>query len=74
MRKYIKQLVKDRFTMGDPFNGEEVRVSSTVQSMSFRLLLVPVWVATLTEADQDTRIAVIHGQTGKAHLGKAFKS
>lgn len=74
VRKYIKQLVKDRFTMNDPFSGETVRVSSTVQSMSFRLLLVPLWVVTLTEDDRDTRIGVIHGQTGKAHLGKAFKS
>ncbi len=52
---------------------ETIQFTSHVQSMSFQLLLLPVWIATLTEEDGDVRIAVVNGQTGKAALGKAQK-
>ena len=49
----------------------QVRYMPMVQSMSFQLMLLPVWIATLTEADGDVRIALVNGQTGKTVLGKA---
>jgi hypothetical protein len=50
---------------------EVVNVSSMVRTMSFRLLLLPVWIATLIEDDGDVRIGLVNGQTGQAVLGKA---
>jgi hypothetical protein len=42
--------------------------------MSFQLLLVPVWLATLHETDGDTRRALVNGQTGECALGKTEKT
>ncbi|MBL8155832.1 MAG: hypothetical protein JNM70_16740 [Anaerolineae bacterium] len=50
-----------------------INVFSNVQQMSFRLLLLPVWIATLVEEDRDRRIALVNGQTGQTVLGKAIK-
>lgn len=51
----------------------EITTFSNVGQMSFRLLLLPVWVATLFEVDGDVRPALINGQTGKVVLGQAKK-
>ncbi|MFO7323936.1 MAG: hypothetical protein DIU68_019580 [Chloroflexota bacterium] len=51
----------------------EVRVSTLVVQMSFRLVLMPVWLGVITEADGDLRQALVSGQTGKVVLGKAQK-
>jgi rubrerythrin len=56
--------------------GEEqvrISVSSTIQSMSFRLVLLPVWIATLIEEDNDVRTALVNGQTGAVALGRSQK-
>lgn len=50
-----------------------VNVFSKIQQMSFRLVLVPVWIAQLVEDDKDQRMALVNGQTGKTVLGKAEK-
>lgn len=50
-----------------------INVFSNVQQMSFRLLLLPVWIGTLVEEDHDRRIALVNGQTGQTVLGKAIK-
>jgi ssDNA-binding Zn-finger/Zn-ribbon topoisomerase 1 len=50
---------------------EITSVSAMVRNMSFRLLLLPVWIATLIEDDGDVRIGLVNGQTGQAVLGKA---
>ena len=47
--------------------------SPKIQNMSFRLVLLPVWVASLMEDDGDVRAALVNGQTGKVALGKAEK-
>jgi uncharacterized Zn finger protein (UPF0148 family) len=52
----------------------EITVSSMIKQMSFRLLLLPVWVATLTEEDGDTRTALVNGQHGKVVLGRTTKA
>jgi hypothetical protein len=41
--------------------------------MSFRLLLLPVWAAAITEQDGDQRHALINGQTGRVALGRPQK-
>lgn len=41
--------------------------------MEFRLMLMPVWIATLTEEDGDIRLALVNGQTGKVALGRPAK-
>ena len=51
----------------------KITVSSLVKSMSFRLVLLPVWIGTLLEVDDDTRAALVNGQTGKVILGKSQK-
>lgn len=56
-----------------PMSDQEVSVSALLTNMLFRLVMVPVWVATITEADGDVRVGLVHGQTGKAMLGKAQK-
>ncbi len=53
--------------------GEFVTITSQVRSMSFRLLLLPVWIALLTEVDGDMRIGLVNGQTGRVALGKSQK-
>ncbi len=50
-----------------------INVYSNIQSMSFQLVLMPVWIATLVERDGDTRMALVNGQTGKASLSKSEK-
>jgi DNA-directed RNA polymerase subunit RPC12/RpoP/ribosomal protein S27AE len=50
-----------------------VVVAPMIQQMSFRLLLLPVWSATVFEKDGDVRPALVNGQTGRVALGKARK-
>ena len=54
-------------------NREEISVFPNVKHMDFRLLLLPVWVASLMEEDGDIRPALVNGQTGNVALGKAEK-
>ncbi|MBE2181835.1 MAG: hypothetical protein IAE89_00280 [Anaerolineae bacterium] len=57
------------------YTDRNTKVSATAfpLQMSFQLVLLPVWVATLFERDGDLRTALIHGQTGQVALGKARK-
>ncbi|MBE0690459.1 MAG: hypothetical protein IH587_10110, partial [Anaerolineae bacterium] len=54
-------------------DDKAVSVSTSVQSMTFSLLLLPVFAVTLKERDGDARPAFVNGQTGKVALGKARK-
>lgn len=58
--------------LGDD-NQISISVMTAIQQMSMRLLLLPVWVATLVEVDGDIRMALVNGQTGRVALGKAEK-
>lgn len=51
----------------------EMSVSTQVIQMSFSLVLLPVWVATLYERDGDRRLALVNGHSGQVALGKAQK-
>jgi predicted RNA-binding Zn-ribbon protein involved in translation (DUF1610 family) len=52
----------------------EVHVTALVIQMTFSLMLLPVWMATLVERDGDVRQALVNGQTGKVALGAARRS
>jgi len=69
----VRRMVREQYqNQPSVMQSEEITsVSSMVRNMSFRLLLLPVWIATLIEDDGDVRIGLVNGQTGQAVLGKA---
>jgi uncharacterized CHY-type Zn-finger protein len=73
-RSKVSAIMREKHGRKDT-GDEQVQISifSAVRDMTFRLLLLPVWVATLTEEDGDIRAAFVNGQTGKVVLGKAQK-
>ncbi len=74
-RSRASAIMRSKFTERDLSDDTSVSISvfTKVQQMSYRLVLLPVWVATLVEVDQDVRSALVNGQTGKVVLGKAEK-
>ncbi|MEO1290543.1 MAG: hypothetical protein AAFV93_22595, partial [Chloroflexota bacterium] len=72
----VRKEIGDRFRFRhrhDPDAETQRCVSYLIQQMSFRLLMIPVWVATITEVDGDVRLGLVHGQTGQAILGVASR-
>ena len=73
-RGIVARALRDKHQRSESLNGQvEVRAFTKIQSMSFRLLLLPVWVASLLEDDGDIRAALVNGQTGEVALGKPEK-
>lgn len=74
-RGRVRRIVRDRMKSETAlYQSEELtNVSSMVRNITFRLLLLPVWIATLVEDDGDVRIGLVNGQTGQAVLGKAHQ-
>jgi DNA-directed RNA polymerase subunit RPC12/RpoP len=74
-RSIASVVMRGRYTRREINDDSNVTITvfSNIQSMSFRLLLLPVWVATLVEEDGDIRPALVNGQSGKVVLGKAQK-
>jgi predicted RNA-binding Zn-ribbon protein involved in translation (DUF1610 family) len=72
-RSHAAQTMRDKHTMPDYDSKRTVNVFAQVQSMSFSLLLLPVYVVTLKERDGDRRAALVNGQTGAVALGKTEK-
>lgn len=71
-REVIGKAMREKY--GQAMSSEvEVSVFSGVKQMSFSLLLLPVWIATLIEQDGDVRLALVNGQTGQVALGSAQK-
>jgi LSD1 subclass zinc finger protein len=63
-----------RFRHGhDPHGDVQIRVTHMIQQMSFRLIMLPVWIANIVEDDGDLRLAIIQGQKGHVLLGKTHK-
>jgi ribosomal protein S27AE len=54
-------------------NGRVQSISASATDMSFQLVLMPVWIATLYEEDGDVRSALVNGQTGEVVFGKSQK-
>lgn len=75
VRGRVRRQVRQRFEAETAlYQSEELSTMSLmIRSMSFRLLLLPVWIATLIEDDGDVRIGLVNGQSGKAVLGKAHQ-
>ncbi|NDJ63315.1 MAG: hypothetical protein GYB67_19500 [Chloroflexi bacterium] len=69
-RGLIAERMRERYSENASRRHQE-HVYSMVQQMSFRLVLLPVWLVTLYERDGDVRPALINGQTGEAVLGRA---
>jgi hypothetical protein len=74
-RSRVTAEMRDRYGQRELTDGDTVTINvfANVQQMSFRLILMPVWVATLLEEDRDTRMALVNGQNGKVVLGKTQK-
>jgi uncharacterized CHY-type Zn-finger protein len=53
--------------------GDNIRVNSSVSSMTFSLLLLPLFIVTLKERDGDQRPALVNGQTGAVAFGRTQK-
>jgi hypothetical protein len=74
-REVVSQTMRDKHNQREVGDEQmQISVFSNIQSMNFRLLLLPVWVASMTETDGDTRAALVNGQSGKVVLGKPQKS
>jgi hypothetical protein len=74
MRRKHERVVENRRTDDTGRQTTDVtRTTVRVQNMIFQLLLLPVWIATLTEMDADVRLALVNGQTGKVVFGKAAR-
>lgn len=72
VRSVFRREMLSRYSVPNPNLKRDV--TSSVDQMDMRLILLPVWVATLTEEDDDIRIALINGQTGQIAMGRANKS
>lgn len=72
-RKCVGSLMRQRHS-GVSTGSVIVNVFANIQQMWFRLLLLPVWVATLHEADGDVRTALVNGQSGQVILGRAKRN
>lgn len=73
-------LVRDVFrrAMTDKYPDLNPNVKRTlttrIDHMDMKLVLMPVWVVTLIEVDEDVRTALVNGQTGKLVMGRAQKT
>jgi len=75
-RSRASAIMRGKFTERDLSDDTNISISvfTNVQQMRYRLVLLPLWVATLIEVDGDVRTALVNGQTGKVALGKAYKA
>jgi Zn finger protein HypA/HybF involved in hydrogenase expression len=72
-RGAASQLMRVKHGGTDLDGDQAVSVSASVQSMMFSLVLLPVFIANLTERDGDQRTALVNGQTGTVALGRVHK-
>lgn len=71
-RSHITRVMRERY---ERKSGElTVTAFASVTQMTFTLVLMPLWIATLYERDGDVRTALVNGQTGRAALGRARKN
>ncbi|MEP6985204.1 MAG: hypothetical protein ABI970_06390 [Chloroflexota bacterium] len=74
-RSHISTAMRYKYSRRELMEEKEVTINvfTTMQQMSFRLILAPVWIAHLVEQDKDLRVALVNGQTGQVVVGKAEK-
>ncbi len=68
-RRHIARSVQRYAETDDEEQAPHVR--HTVYSMSYRLVMLPVWIAHIREVDGEMRLALVNGQSGRAGLGHA---
>ncbi len=64
---------KSRDEYGRERVTEVIRMMTQIQSMTFQLVLMPVWMVHMLEVDDEIRTGVVNAQTGKVALGKSQK-
>ncbi len=69
----IGRQMRQRYKVTTGSSEVEVNVFSMVKQMSFSMLLKPVWSVSVIEKDGDLRSALVNGQTGRLHIGRAHK-
>jgi DNA-directed RNA polymerase subunit M/transcription elongation factor TFIIS len=72
-RSQATEAMREKHDVPDSRSSGSVSVFAQVQSMSFSLLLLPVYVVTMKERDGDRRAALVNGQTGAVAMGKTEK-
>ncbi len=72
-RGVIAAQMRAKYQQGEGSDEVSIHVMTLIQQMSFRLVLLPVWIAILVEEDLDTRMALVNGQSGKVILGNTVK-
>lgn len=71
-RTRISSLMRSKHGGYDIISDRRVsHVQAMITQMSFRLLLLPVWIAMIVEEDGDLRRALLNGQTGRVVLGRS---
>ncbi len=63
-RSRIASAMREKFGNREMSDDSSISISvfTNIQQMSFRLALLPVWIATLIEVDQDTNLAALAKQ------------
>jgi DNA-directed RNA polymerase subunit RPC12/RpoP len=69
-RETVSEMMREKYGH-NPYGEVQVHVAALMQQMLFRLVLLPVWIATVTEQDGDVRPILIHGVTAQVVAGKA---
>jgi len=72
-RAIVSRTMREKYDVLLSGNGRVQSVSASATDMSFQLVLMPVWIATLYEEDGDVRSALVNGQTGVVIFGKSQK-
>jgi hypothetical protein len=72
-RAIVSRTMREKYDVLLTGNGRVQSVSASATDMSFQLVLMPVWIATLYEEDGDVRSALVNGQTGAVVFGKSQK-
>lgn len=73
-RSMVSNAMRSRYTQRElSDDGVSINVFTNIHQMSFRLALMPVWIASLVEEDGDHRMALVNGQSGRVVLGKSEK-
>ncbi len=74
VRGVVAQKMRRKYAPGaETLNGAERSVTPAVEHMEMKLLLLPVYVATMVEEDDEVRTALVNGQTGQIVMGRARK-
>ncbi len=71
-RAMVSEVMRSKYQI--PQSGAQVNIFSSIKQMSFQLVLMPVWIITLYEADGDIRTALVNGQSGRVAIGKPHKN